>query len=189
MTTLSWTRDGRVFRAVEPDEALVAAHAETLRDWYNLPANAQLMGNTVEMTTDDVLEYWATVADRSARSFLLFVDGALAGDADLRNIEHGRAEYAVMIGPLGLQGQGLGRTFSAMVHVFGFRVLGLERVYVELKPENVRVHRMDLRLGYAPDHSPHARSLAEDPSAITMSIDRAAFERAQPEAMRDVIWS
>lgn len=186
MTTLSWTRDGRAYRAIEPDEALVREHVETLRDWYNLPANAQLMGNTVEMTADDVLEYWATVSERSARAFLLFVDDALAGDADLRHIERGRAEYAIMIGPLGLQGQGLGRTFSAMVHAFAFRALRLERVYVELKPENVRVHRMDLRLGYAPDDSPHARSLAEDASAITMSLDRAAFERAQPEAMREV---
>ena len=91
---LRWERSGSIYRAVEPHAALVERHAETLRDWYNLPPNAALMGNTVEMTRDDVLEYWAAVSERTARGFLLFLGEELAGDAELRNVTGERAEYS-----------------------------------------------------------------------------------------------
>jgi len=175
-----YQREQVVFRAVEPTSELVADHAETLRDWYNTPANAEMMGNTVAMTTDDVLEYWSGVGERKARGFLLFVGDALAGDAELRNITARTAEFSLMIGALAEQGRGLGGTFAAMVHVFAFRVLGLDRIYVQPKPENVRVQRMERRMGYELDDSPEARALADDERDLTMSITRATFERVNP---------
>lgn len=183
---LTYARDGAVFRAVEPDAELVSKHAATLRDWYNVPANASMMGNTVEMSRDDVLEYWAGVQERKARGFLLFLDDSLCGDAELRNVECGRAEFSIMIGPLGQQGRGLGGTFAMMLHVFAFRVLGLDRVYVQPKPENVRVRRLEQRLGYELDSSPEARAFADDDEAITMSITRPAFEEKNASAISDV---
>lgn len=183
---LRWLRDGSLYRVVEPSAAAVAAHAATLRDWYNLPANAAMMGNTVEMTSDDVLEYWAAVGARSARGLLLFLGDELAGDAELRNLTSERAEYSMMVGALAQQGRGLGATFAAMVHVWAFRELRLERVYVQPKPENVRVIRLERRLGYQPDDSAEARALCDDEGDLTMSITAAAFAENNPEAWRDV---
>lgn len=177
---LRYQRESVVFRAAEPTSDVVAEHATTLRDWYNTPANAELMGNTVAMTTDDVLEYWSAVGERRARGFLLFVNDALAGDAELRNITANTAEFSIMIGAVAEQGRGLGGAFAALIHVFAFRVLGLERIYVQPKPENVRVQRMERRMGYELDHSPEARALADDERDLTMSITRATFERINP---------
>jgi RimJ/RimL family protein N-acetyltransferase len=179
-----WLREGVLYRAIEPSARLVDEHADTLLAWYNLPSNAAMMGNTVEMSRDDVVEYWATVTERAARGFLLFVDDDLAGDAELRNLTRERAEFSIMIGSN--QGRGLGATFSAMVHVFAFRALGVERIYVQPKPENVRVQRMELRLGYAIDNSPEARALVDDQRDVTMSISRRVFAEKNPEAWRDV---
>lgn len=184
---LSWTRDGRVFRAVEPDAALVDVHAARLAAWYNLEPNAALMGNTTHMSEDDVRAFWTEHQAGGARAFLLFADDVLAGDADLRNLADGHGEFAVMIGALEQQGRGLGTTFAAMVHVFAFRELGLDRLYVELKPENVRVQRLDRRLGYELDDSPEARALAEDDSAVTMSIGPQVFREKNDEAWRGVV--
>ncbi len=183
---LSWTREGRIFRAVEPDETLVDAHAARLAGWYNLEPNASLMGNTVRMSEADVREFWADLRADGARAFLLFVDDALVGDADLRNVTSADAEFAIMIGALEQQGRGLGTALAAVVHVFAFRELALERIYVELKPENERVKRLDLRLGYAPDDSPAARALAEDDAAVTMSIGREVFRERNRDAWRAV---
>jgi RimJ/RimL family protein N-acetyltransferase len=183
---LRWQREGVLYRAIEPSHALLTEHGDTLRDWYNLPQNAAMMGNTVEMSRDEVIEYWSTVADRAARGFLLFVDDALAGDAELRNITSDRAEFSLMIGALAEQGRGLGATFAAMLHVFAFRVLGIERVYVQPKPENVRVQRMELRLGYAIDNSPEARALVDDERDITMSITRDVFAEHNADAWHNV---
>lgn len=182
---ITWRRHDVLHRAIEPGD--VAAHAGALCDWYNLPENAALMGNTAVMTTADVLEYWAERPARRARGFLLFADDALVGDAELRNIVDGRGEFSLMIGALATQGRGFGGTFAAMVHVFAFRILGLERVYVQPLPENVRVQRLERRLGYSLDDSPEARAFADDDRAITMSIDRAAFEANNAEAWREVI--
>jgi RimJ/RimL family protein N-acetyltransferase len=176
MMELRYQRDGVTYRAVEPSHELVRAHANTLRAWYNTPANSQLMGNTVEMTVDDVLEYWRDVDKRNARGFLLFVDDVLAGDSELRHITHAYAEFSIMIGALAEQGRGLGGTFAALIHVFAFRELGLQRLYVPPKAENVRVHRLNFRLGYGVDNSPEARAFADDESDVTMSITRERFE-------------
>ena len=179
-----WQRENALYRAIEPTAQLIDEHADTLRDWYNLPSNAAMMGNTVEMSRDDVVEYWAGIAERTARGFLLFVEDNLAGDAELRNITSARAEFSIMIGAD--QGRGLGATFSAMLHVFAFRSLGLERVYVQPKPENIRVQRMELRLGYALDDSPEARALADEERDITMSISRAMFAERNAAAWNEV---
>jgi RimJ/RimL family protein N-acetyltransferase len=181
---LEWHRDDITYRACEPDDALIVSHAETLRDWYNAPNNAAMMGNTVAMTRDDVIEYWAAVKARAARGFLLFVGDELAGDAELRNVTSERAEFSIMIGAK--QGRGLGATFSAMLHVFAFRVLGVQRIYVQPKPENVRVQRMELRLGYAIDNSPEARALVDEERDLTLSITRDTFAAVNPDAWREV---
>ena len=173
---LLYQRDGVTYRAVEPSPDEVRVHADALREWYNTPANSQLMGNTVEMTLDDVLEYWRDVDKRSARGFLLFVDDQLAGDSELRHITNDHAEFSIMIGPVAEQGRGLGGIFAAIVHVFAFRELGLRRLYVPPKAENVRVHNLNFRLGYELDESPEARSFADDASDVTMSITRERFE-------------
>lgn len=187
MTRLRWVRDGRTFEAREPDAATVRTHVTRLRAWYNDASNAAMMGNETSMTDDDVLGYWADVPARSARGFLLFVDDALVGDAELRNVHDDVAEFSIMIGPHEGQGRGLGSTFAAIVHVFAFRELGLARVYVQPKPENVRVQKLERRLGYEPDDSPRARSFADDEDAITMSITAAAFAARNATALAEVV--
>ncbi len=167
--------------AREPED--VEPHVSLLRAWYN--ANAAMMGNTVEMTDDDVREYWRTVGERRARGFLLFVRGELVGDVELRNIHDDYAEFSIMIGAR--QERGLGGVFARIAHVVAFRELGLSRVYVQPKPENVRVQRLERRLGYELDSSPIARALADDEHAITMSIDRDTFRRLNAAAWDEVV--
>jgi RimJ/RimL family protein N-acetyltransferase len=186
VSAVTWTRSDGTYVAIEPSAADVAEHADTLRDWYNLAANAAMMGNTAEMSRDDVLDYWAATGERRARGFLLFKGDELVGDAELRNIADGRAEFSIMIGALHTQGRGLGATFTAMLHVLAFRTLGVNRIYVQPLPENERVQRMELRLGYERDDSPEAKAFADDDRAITMSIGRDRFAEANAAAWREV---
>jgi hypothetical protein len=66
-----------------------------------------LLGHVDELTQSDVIESYADLADDGARQFLLFVDGALAGDADLRGLDDGAAEFAFLIGQPRAQGRAL----------------------------------------------------------------------------------
>lgn len=190
---LSWEKEGRRHDARSATPALVEEHKETLAAWYNAPRNAEMMGGSGTMTPDDVLEFYASLADEGGVGMLAFVDGDLVGDMDLRGFAHAAegevAEFAIMIGDERRKGQGLGRTFAAMLHVHAFRDLGLARLYVPPRETNVRVHALNDFLGYVRDESERARAFADEAGCLTSSLDARSFAARHPEAWRDVVLS
>ena len=163
--------------AIEPTPDEVRAHAAALAHGYNHPANAALMGHTAAMSEDDVIESYAELIDDGGRAFLAFCDGAFVGDADLRGIHGGGAEFAFMIGATQIQGKGLGTKIATMVATFGFETIGLAKIYASIVPENVASRRVFEKLGYWLDDSPAAREFADEPGDLVMAIDRATFAK------------
>ncbi len=186
MFRIDWANEVGALAAIEPTPAEVAAHAGELALGYNEPDNARLMGHTDPLEAAEVVEHYEDMADEGARQFLLFVDGKLVGDADLRGIEHGCAEFAFMIGARGLQGKGLGTKFALMVYAFAFRELGLRRVYASLVPHNAASRRVFEKLGCVLDDGPEARGYADEPGDIVMGIDRDVFETANAAALAQI---
>ncbi len=178
---LDWSTPSGHLLAIEPTPAEVAAHAPALATAYNDPHNAPLMGHTETISPAEVVENYATMSAEGARVFLLFHDGAFAGDADLRGITDRGAEFAFMIAATAAQGKGLGTRFAMLVHRFGFSQLALPHIYASIVPANVASRRVFEKLGYRLDDSAAARDFADDPGDLVMSIDRATFER-QPLA-------
>lgn len=172
-----WTSPAGVLRAIEPTPAEIRTHASELARGYNEPANAALMGHTAEISEDEVVDSYAELIDDGGRAFLAFCDGAFVGDADLRGLHGGGAEFAFMIGSRETQGKGLGTKFATMVAKFGFDTLGLGVIYASIVPENVASRRVFEKLGYSLDDSPGAREFADEPGDLVMAIDRATFER------------
>ena len=183
MFRIDWQTDAGALAAIEPWLDEVRAHADALAVAYNEPANASLMGHTAPMTADEVFGHYADMGVEGARQFLLFVDGALAGDADLRGLEDGAAEFAFMIGTPSAQGKGLGTKFAQMVHALAFGRLDLHHVYASIVPANTASRRVFEKLGYVVDDSPAARHFADEPGDIVMAIDRATFERVNAAAL------
>jgi ribosomal protein S18 acetylase RimI-like enzyme len=91
-----------------------------------------------------------------------------------------------MVASPAAQGKGLGTRVALMVHMYGFRRLGLERIYASVIPDNTASRRVFEKLGYQVDASPAARAYADEPGDITMAIDRAAFERSHAQAMAEI---
>jgi len=180
---IAWTTELGRLTAIEPTPADVVAAAPALAAAYSDPHNAPLMGHDEPLDADDVIEHYADLVADGGRAFLLHHDGALAGDADLRDLEDGGAEYTIMVAARAAQGRGLGLRFAIMTHAFGFRVLGLDRVYVSIVPANQASLRMFARLGYRPDDSAAARARVDLPDDLTFSIDRASFEGAHAVAL------
>ena len=169
--------------AFEPTTAEVAAHSATLAIGYNAPENAKLMGHAEELDADEVAAHYADMAEEGARQFLLFVGDKLVGDADLRGLTGGTAEFAFMIAAPDLQGKGLGTKFATMVMAFGFATLGLRRIYASLVPHNTGSRRVFEKLGFSPDDSAEARGYADEPDDLVMGIDRQVFERTNAAAL------
>lgn len=183
---LVWQVDGTTLSAIEPNEHELAAAADKLAVAYNHPRNASLLGHTEALDAADVIEHYAELAEDGARQFLLFVDGLLAGDADLRGLEDGTAEFAFLIAEPTAQGRGLGTRFALMVHAFGFTTLGLHAIYASVVPENTASRRVFAKLGYRDDTSPLARSYADEPGDLTLSIDRGVFEAQHAKALAQI---
>jgi ribosomal-protein-alanine N-acetyltransferase len=121
------------------------------------------------------------------RPFLLEQDGQLMGDADLRNVRAAEAEFAILVGPRVQQSRGLGTRFAAMLHAAALRVMGFERIYATVIPQNIASRRVLEKLGYQVDPSPRAASFADAEDDIALSVDRIQFERAQADLLTQVV--
>ena len=186
---IAWNTDVGQLVAIEPTPAEIAHHAAALAAGYNDPANAPLMGHAAEIDRDEVIESYTELLEEGARAFLLFVDGELVGDSDLRHITDGAAEFAFMIAAPKLQGKGLGTRFALMVHAFAFHAIDLHRVYASVVPHNTASRRVFEKLGYARDDSPTARAFADEPGDVVLAIDRDTFERVNAGAIAQVTLS
>jgi RimJ/RimL family protein N-acetyltransferase len=186
---IEWKSDRGLLRAIEPDLDEVREAAPALAEAYNDPHNAAMMTNTVALSAAGVVELFREMRGEGGRPFLLFHDGALAGDADLRHVEEGGAEFAFMIGARSAQGRGLGTRFGLMMMGFAFAVLGIERMYAVIIPKNAASLRAFEKMGFVPDATPAARRYAEAEDDVTVSIARAAFEAHHAEVLRELRWT
>ncbi|HEY1906233.1 MAG TPA: GNAT family N-acetyltransferase [Myxococcaceae bacterium] len=177
---IEWSSELGTLVAVEPQLSEVAAHAAELAAGYNEPWNARLMGHDAPFSAEEVIDHYATMVEEAARPFLLFLDDTLVGDADLRGIHDGAAEFAFMIAARDRQGRGLGTRLAQMIHAFGFTTLGLDRMYASIAPENQASRRVFEKLGYRLDLGTEARSYADEPGDLTMVIRRAEFLAVHP---------
>jgi len=174
-------------RAFEPTLSEVVTAAPLLAEFYNDRHNAAMMTNTEEASADDVVEMFQAMRAAGDRPFLLEQDGELLGDADFRHIQGGEAEFAVMVGRRVQQSRGLGTRFAAMLHAAALRMMGLERIYATVIPQNIASRRILEKLGYQVDPSPRAAAFTETEDDIAMSVDRAQFERAQADLWTQVV--
>jgi RimJ/RimL family protein N-acetyltransferase len=183
---ITWPSDAGTLTAITARGQDLAGHAAALAVAYNDPHNAPLMGHTEPLTAADVIAHYDGVAEAGGHNFLVFRDAVLVGDADLRHVAGGAAEFAFMVAAVSAQGQGLGTRIATMIHAFGFQALGLERVYASVIPRNLASRRVFEKLGYALDDSPAARSYADEPGDVTLAIDRARFERSHALALAEI---
>ena len=174
MYRIEWNTPHGVLTALEPSLEEVTAHVGVLAAAYNDPHNAPLLGHTEILTEAEVLAHYTSLLDSGSHPFLLFRDGVLAGDGDLRGISEGAAEFAFLIATPAVQGKGLGTRFAQMIHAFAFGQLPIERIYASIVPANTASRRVFEKLGYVEDDSAEAREFA-DPGDLTMVIERAAF--------------
>jgi RimJ/RimL family protein N-acetyltransferase len=163
-------------RAWEPTPDEVVASASRLVGYYNDPYNRAMLSHTQELSVDDVIAHYRGLTDAGGRPFLLARGGALVGDADLRHVEGGHGEAAILVGDRAVQGQGLGTRFGVMLHAFAFRSLGLARVYASIIPANAASLRLFEKLGYVLDDSSVARGFADEASDVTLSLAPARFD-------------
>jgi RimJ/RimL family protein N-acetyltransferase len=183
---VEWQTPDGLLRAYEPNFVEVERQAEALAEFYNEAHNRSMMANTALMSATEVVEHFAALWRAGGKPFLLERDGELAGDADLRGIGGGEAEFAMLVGRRQEQGKGMGTRFALMLHALAFRELGLDRIFVSILPFNQASLRLFEKLGYTVDNSPPARATIDDESDVTLSLYRAEFEKRHADGLGQV---
>lgn len=178
---------GGRLRAIEPTPSEVAVAAPQLAAFYNNPHNRAMLSHAQDLSPAEVAAHYRALAVAGARPFLLELDGRLVGDADLRHIARGHAEFAILVGDRAVQGRGLGTRFATMVHAFAFRILGLRRLHASIIPANTASLRLFATLGYRRDDTPIGRRYADEPADVTLSLPSDAFDRARPAIASQVV--
>lgn len=174
---ITWTTPGASLVALEPHGDELARHAPALAAAYSDPHNAPLLGHSEPLTARDVVAHYAGLRREGGHGFVVLDGaGALVGDADVRGVADGAAEFAFLVAAVAAQGRGLGTRIAIMIHAFAFARLGLARVYASIVPQNAASRRVFDKLGYELDLSPAARGYADEPGDLTLSIARATFE-------------
>jgi RimJ/RimL family protein N-acetyltransferase len=173
-------------RVREPNDEELRAAAARLAAAYNDPHNRAMMGNAQAFTDEDVVAHWREMATAGARQLLLYEGGALAGDADFRNLRGDAAEFAILVAAREAQGRGLGTRLAIAAHALAFGALGLARVYVTVLPENGASLRMFAKVGYRTDDGARARSYVDDPRDVSLSIGREEFEERHGRLLEEI---
>jgi RimJ/RimL family protein N-acetyltransferase len=182
---IDWSTASGELCALEPRLDEVAEHVRVLAEAYNHPHNAPLLGHEAKISESEVLDHYESLLGQGAHPFLLYRDDELVGDGDVRGIADGAAEFAFLIMDTAAQGQGLGTKFATMIHAFAFANLPIDRMYASIIPANAASMRVFEKLGYEIDSSTAAREFA-DTGDVTMSVDRATFERLHAQAMAEI---
>src|SRR4051812_29486101 len=178
--------NGERLLAIEPTGDELAAAAPALAVFYNDPHNRRMLANTITLTAADVLTSYDELRAAGGRPFLLFADGRLVGDGDLRHLdvdtqadggarkngnnEKKTGEIAILVGERTFQGRGLGTRLAVMLHAFAFQILDLGQIYASILPANAASLRLFARLGYLSDDSPAARAFADEPDDVTLAV-------------------
>jgi len=183
---IHWSTPAGELLAIEPHRDELAPHAAVLAAAYNDPHNAALLGHTEPMSEADVIEHYAEVSGGGGHNFLVFRDGQLVADADLRDVADGAAVFAFLVAAVAAQGQGLGTKTATMIHAFALAQLRLDRFYASVVPGNVASRRALEKLGYALDPSPAARAYADEPGDLVLALDRSAFERSHAAQLAEI---
>jgi RimJ/RimL family protein N-acetyltransferase len=174
---VDWVDGGDTLRAFEPTDDEIVAAAPALARAYGDVHNSRMMGQAPgAFAPADVIGHMQQVRAAGGHPFILERNGALAGDADFRNLSAGHGEIAILIGEPAAQGRGLGTRFGWMLHAYAFQVLRLDRVYASVIPENHGSRRLFEKLGYIQDDSDLARRYADEPNDLTLSLGRPEFE-------------
>jgi len=183
---IDWLTPGGAFLALEPTLQEVELHAPALAAAWNDPHNAALMGHDDPFDAEDVVAHYGAMQFDGARTFLLFLDGQLAGDADFRGRSHDSAEFAFMVAAKQSQGKGLGTRFALMLHAFAFTRWGLLHSYASIDPGNTASKRVFEKLGFSLDASPAARAFADEEKDLVMSIERSKFVEVHAAVLPEI---
>lgn len=137
--------------------------------WRNDPEVFKYTGNTYtnEISLETELDWISKVIQKmDDYRCAIVVDDVYIGNIYLTDIKDGKANYHIFIGNRGYWGKGVAKEASRLIIDYGFATLGLNRILLKVRPQNITAYNLYLRLGF--------QETSRDDQFIEMQISKDA---------------
>ena len=144
--------------------------AFTSVNWRNDPEVFKYTGNTYdhEISIESELNWInRVILNKDEYRCAIIVDGEYVGNIYLTDIKQGKAEYQIFLGDRNYWGKGVASAASRLIIDYGFRVLGLSRIILNVHKENISAMNLYKHLGFICEEE-----VPEDKNFVRMSIKR-----------------
>ncbi len=148
---------------------------------------ALLAGTTRAWSRDDLMRWVEHHRSAPDEAFFVVADGhdQAIGHVALYRIDPGAgtAEFGILLGDRAIWGQGVGTQVTRFAIEYGFDVLGLRRIYLEVVDTNERARHVYEKLGFVVEGRlrEHQVKHGRHVDVIVMGLLRDDYRRA-PEA-------
>lgn len=120
-------------------------------EWINNPANNQFLHYDIPINIGKTEKWFNNNIGRTDRyDALIVADGVPCGTIGLLNIDkkNGKAEYYIAMGETSLKGKGVATEASKLILDYGYKKLGLNRIYLFTETENIPAQRLFEKVGF-----------------------------------------
>lgn len=149
---------------------------------------AALLAGTTRAWSRDDLERWVDhhrIAPDEAFFVIAGADDRAIGHVALYRIDHkvGSAEFGILLGDRTAWGKGVGTAVTRFVVEYGFDVLGLRRIFLEVLETNARASHVYGKLGFVVEGRlrEHQFKDGQHVDVVVMGLLRDEYRRS-PEA-------
>ena len=120
-------------------------------EWINNPENNRYLHYDLPLEIDKTQKWFDSIQDRVDRyDAIIEVDGIPCGTIGLLSIDkkNSKAEYYIAMGETSLKGKGVSTQASKLILEYGFKDLGLNRIYLFTETENTAAQKLFEKVGF-----------------------------------------
>lgn len=152
-------------------------------EWINNPENNQFLHYDIPIEIDKTEKWYDSVKDRNDRyDAVIEADGIPCGTIGLLGIDqkNKKAEYYIAMGETNLKGKGISTKASKLILEYGFRELGLNRIYLCTEVENIPAQKLFEKVGFIKEGC-----IRSDIVSHGRSVDRFAYGIIRDEFIKE----
>lgn len=120
-------------------------------EWINNPENNQFLHYDIPIEIEKTQRWYENIAGRTDRyDAVIEADGVPCGTIGLLNInrKNSKAEYYIAMGETSFKGKGVATQASKLLLDYGFKVIGLNRIYLFTETENILAQKLFEKVGF-----------------------------------------
>ena len=120
-------------------------------EWINNPENNQFLHYDIPLEVEKTQKWFDNNIGRTDRyDAVIEADGVPCGTIGLLSIDkkNSKAEFYIAMGETSLKGKGISTQATKLILDYGFKTLGLNRIYLYTETENISAQRLFEKVGF-----------------------------------------